>query len=169
MADLIPLADIDPALIEDLLDRAFEPGRQTRTAYRIREGMEWLPGLSFAAVDEDGYLVGTIQSWPVALVDPAGRQHPMVMVGPVAVVPERQGEGYGKALVLALIGALDDRAPLPLVMIGDEEYYGRFFGFTAAPTQHWQVPGPVDHKRLLVRCAQTAVLPREGTLGPWRG
>ena len=169
MADLIPLADIDPALVEELLDRAFEPGRQKRTAYRIREGMDWLPGLSFAAVDEAGYLVGTIQSWPVALTDREGRAHPMVMVGPVAVMPDRQGEGYGKALVLALIGALDNRAPLPLVMIGDEEYYGRFFGFTASPTQRWQVPGPVDQKRLLVRCDNPAVLPREGMLGPWRG
>lgn len=168
MADLIPLADIDPKLVEELLDRAFEPGRQKRTAYRIREGMDWLPGLSFAAVDADGYLAGTIQSWPVALTDPEGRRHPMVMVGPVAVVPEQQGAGYGKALVLALIGALDNRAPLPLVMIGDEEYYGRFFGFTAAPTQQWQVPGPVDPKRLLVRCDNPAVLPREGMLGPWR-
>lgn len=169
MADLIPLADIDPALVEELLDRAFEPGRHKRTAYRIREGMDWLPGLSFAAIDADGYLVGTIQSWPVALTDADGRAHPMVMVGPVAVVPERQGEGYGQALMLALIGALDQRAPLPLVMIGDAEYYGRFFGFTAAPTQQWQVPGPVDHKRLLVRCDNPAVLPGGGTLGPWRG
>ena len=54
MADLIPLADIDPALVEELLDRAFEPGRHKRTAYRIREGMDWLPGLSFAAIDADG-------------------------------------------------------------------------------------------------------------------
>ena len=105
---------------------------------------------------------------PEALTDPDGRKHPMVMVGPVAVVPEQQGAGYGKALVLALIGALDERAPLPLVMIGDEEYYGRFFGFTSAPTQQWQVPGPVDPKRLLVRCDNPAVLPREGMLGPWR-
>lgn len=169
MADLIPLADIDPALVEELLDRAFEPERHKRTAYRIREGMDWLPGLSFAALDDDGYLVGTIQSWPVALTDPAGRAHPMVMVGPVAVVPEHQGEGYGKALMMALTGALDERAPLPLVMIGDESYYGRFFGFTASPTQRWRAPGPVDPKRLLVRCDNPAVLPREGMLGPWRG
>lgn len=169
MADLIPLAEIDPALVEELLDRAFEPERRTRTAYRIREGMDWLPGLSFAAIDEDGFLVGTIQSWPVALTDADGRAHPMIMVGPVAVVPEKQGEGYGQALMLALIGALDERAPLPLVMIGDEEYYGRFFGFIAAPTQGWEVPGPVDPKRLLVRCDNPAVLPREGMLGPWRG
>ena len=169
MADLIPLSDIDPTLVETLLDRAFEPERHKRTAYRIREGMDFLPGLSFAALDDEGYLVGTIQAWPVALTAPDGRAHPMVMVGPVAVVPEEQGKGFGQALMLALIGALDDRAPLPLVMIGDEDYYGRFFGFTASPTQGWQVPGPVDPKRLLVRCANPAVLPREGMLGPWRG
>lgn len=168
MADLIPLADIDPTLIEQLLDRAFEPGRHKRTAYKIREGTDWLPGLSFAALDDDGYLVGTIQTWPVALTDPDGRAHPMLMVGPVAVVPERQGEGYGKALMVAMLAALDDRAPLPQVMIGDEDYYGRFWGFTAAPTQGWRLPGPVDPKRLLVRCDNPGVLPAEGTLGPWR-
>ena len=168
MADLIPLADVDPQLIEDLLDRAFEPERRQRTAYRIRDGVDWLPGLSFAAVDSQGFLIGTIQVWPVALTDPEGRRHPMLMVGPVAVLPAHQNEGFGKALMLAALGALDPKAPLPQVMIGDEEYYGRFFGFLAAPTQGWQVPGPVDPKRLLVRCDNPAVLPREGMLGPWR-
>lgn len=169
MADLIPLAEIDPALIEELLDRAFEPERKKRTAYRIRDGVEWLPGLSFAALDEEGYLTGTIQVWPVGLTDDQGRAHPMLLVGPVAVVPERQTEGYGKALMMAMLGALNPLAPLPLVMIGDEDYYGRFFQFHAAPTQGWQVPGPVDPARLLVRCENPGVLPRHGMLGPWRG
>ncbi len=169
MADLIPLSEIEPALIEELLDRAFELDRRKRTAYRIREGMEWLPGLSFAAIDNEGYLVGTIQTWPIALTDPNGRPHPMLLVGPVAVLPEHQGRGYGKALMLAMLAAIDTRAPLPLVMIGDEEYYGRFFQFRAAPTQGWRVPGPVDPKRLLVRCDNPATLPSEGMLGPWLG
>lgn len=169
MADLIPLSEIDPALIEELLDRAFEPDRRKRTAYRIREGMDWLPGLSFAAIDNEDYLVGTIQTWPVALTDPEGRPHPMLLVGPVAVLPEHQGHGYGKALMLAMLAAIDARAPLPLVMIGDEEYYGRFFQFHAAPTQEWRVPGPVDPRRLLVRCDNPATLPLKGMLGPWLG
>ena len=38
-------------MVEQLLDRAFGPDRQARTAYRIRMGMDWLPALSFAALD----------------------------------------------------------------------------------------------------------------------
>ena len=96
------------------------------------------------------------------------RAHPMIMVGPVAVVPERQHEGFGKALMLATLGALEPGA-LPQVMIGDPDYYGRFFGFVAAPTARWHCPGPFDPARLLVRCENAAVLPAEGMLGPWPG
>jgi len=168
-ATLIPLDNVDSALIEALLDRAFEPERRQRTAYKLREGVEWLPGLSFAAIDSKDNLVGTIQCWPVALTDPAGRRHPMILVGPVAVLPEAQGAGYGKALMTAAIGALDPRAPLPQVMIGDPEYYGRFWGFSAEHTLGWQLPGPWEPRRLLARCDNPAVLPKEGSLGPWLG
>ena len=64
-ATIIPLEAVDPAMIEEVLDRAFGPDRHARTAYRIREGMAWLPGLSLAALDEDDLLVATIQCWPV--------------------------------------------------------------------------------------------------------
>lgn len=169
MANLIPLADVSPDLVEQVLDIAFEPERRQRTAYKVREGTEWLPGLSFAALDEDDLLAGTIQCWPVALTDEAGRRHPMIMVGPVAVLPEHQGRGYGKALMTAALAAIDPRAPLPQVMIGDPEYYGRFWGFTNEGTQGWDLPGPFEQHRLLVRCDNPAVLPEKGMLGPWRG
>jgi predicted N-acetyltransferase YhbS len=167
-ATLIPLADVNPALVEDLLDRAFEPARRGRTAYKVREGIEWLPALSFAALDADEHLVGTLQTWPVALTGEDGRAHPMLMVGPVAVLPERQREGFGTALMLAMLAALDPAAPLPQVMIGDEPYYGKF-GFSAAHTGGWRLPGPWDPARLLARTDNPVVLPREGMLGPWRG
>ncbi len=169
MANIIPLSDVDPALIEALLDRAFEPDRHKRTAYKVREGTQWLPGLSFAALDEDDMLVGTIQCWPVALTDANGRPHPMIMVGPVAVVPDEQGRGFGKALMVASLAALSPQAPLPQVMIGDPEYDGRFWGFSNAPTAGWTLPGPWEPRRLLVRCDNPDVLPRQGVLGPWRG
>ena len=172
MADgptLIPLDNVDSALVEALLDRAFEPDRQKRTAYKVREGTDWLPALSFAAIDTDENLVGTIQCWPLALTDPAGRRHPMIMVGPVAVEPAAQGLGYGKALMTASIAALSPEAPLPQVMIGDPEYYGRFWGFANDRTAGWDLPGPFERHRLLARCDNPSVLPDKGLLGPWRG
>jgi len=169
VSTIIPLADVDPALVEALLDTAFEPARHLRTAYRLREGTETLDALSFAALDENDMLAGSIQCWPLALTDTAGRRHPMILVGPVAVMPALQGKGFGQALVTATVTAIDPRAPLPQVMIGDPEYYERFFGFSNAHTSGWQLPGPFEQHRLLCRTANPSVLPAEGTLGPWRG
>lgn len=170
MATIVPLSAIDPALVERLLDASFGPDRHARTAYRIREGTGALEGLSFAALDEDDLLAGTIQLWPVALTDPSGRPHPMIMVGPVAVMPGRQGEGFGKALMAASLGAIaassGDMPPLPQVMIGDPDYYDRW-DFTARDTAGWRCPGPYEPHRLLARGANAAILPAEGMLGPW--
>lgn len=167
---LIPLDRVDPAAVERLLDAAFGADRHGRTAYAIRAGTEWLPALSFAALDDRDELTGTIQAWPVALVEPSGKAHPLIMVGPVAILPGRQGQGFGRALMAAQAYAInsvgDQRgAALPQVLIGDAPYYGRF-GFVEAP-RGWQCPGPWDPARLLVRGASPATLPPEGMLGPW--
>jgi predicted N-acetyltransferase YhbS len=171
-ATLIPLEAVEPAMIEAVLDRAFGADRHARTAYRIREGMDWLPGLSLAALDEDGLLVATIQCWPVGLQTKQG-QVPLVMVGPVAVVPERQGEGFGVGLMSAMIAedarlAASGGRALPQVLIGDPEYYGRW-GFSAALTGGWRCPGPYEPRRLLARGTALAAMPAEGMLGPWGG
>lgn len=170
MATLIPLAAVDPAMIEQLLDRVFGEDRYARTAYRIREGMDWLEALSFAALDDDDMLIGTIQVWPVALTDPDGRNYPLLMVGPVAVLQDQQGEGFGKAMMVASLDAIDQTSgtspALPQVLIGDAPYYGQW-GFFAEPTGGWRAPGPNDPARLLVRCDNPAVLPDKGNLGPW--
>ncbi|MEO0589134.1 MAG: hypothetical protein AAFZ11_01090, partial [Pseudomonadota bacterium] len=60
VASLIPLSAVPEAMIEELLDRVFGEDRHARTAYRIRAGMDWLSALSFAALDADDMLVGTI-------------------------------------------------------------------------------------------------------------
>jgi predicted N-acetyltransferase YhbS len=149
---IVPLAQIAPDQVEGLLDRAFGPGRHARTAYRVRTGTEALADLSFAALDHDGALLGSIQCWPVALACDAGNRVAMVMVGPVAVEPAVQQGGIGRMLMRHMLDAAD-RAPepLPLMLIGDPEYYGRFFGFDAAKTGEWRLPGPFEAHRLLAR------------------
>lgn len=150
-----PLSDADPGDVEALLDAAFGRDRHARTAYRIRAGMTPIAELSFAAFDDDR-LIGSLQSWPIAL-----DATPLVLVGPVAVAPDAQRGGIGRALMTRLIAAAGDT---PMTMIGDPEYYGRFFGFTADATAGWDVPGPVERHRLLARNAGD--LPKTGMLGP---
>lgn len=168
MTELIPLAEIPADWTEELLDRAFGPDRHKRTAYKVREGMEALGALSFAAIDEDRHLAGTIQCWPVMLTEPEGAKHPMIMVGPVAVLPEKQQSGLGKQLMRAALNALAANENLPLVMIGDPEYYDRFFKFSADHTGGWDLPGPFEKERLLARVRDGQTLPAKGILGPWK-
>lgn len=163
--DLIPLDAVDPALVEALLDRAFPPGRQARTAYRVRGSVAPVASLCFAALTADGALMGSIQCWPIALTDAQKTRWPMVMIGPVAVAPDRQRDGIGRRLFLHMLAAAEsqglDRA---MMLIGDPEYYGRFFGFSAAGTARWELPGPVERHRLLARGPD--VPDRAGMLGP---
>lgn len=159
-----PLHDVDPAVIEALLDSAFGADRRTRTAYAIRQGMTAIPTLSFAAL-ESGALVGSIQCWPVALHGDDGTRVPMVMVGPVAVAPARQNSGIGRALLERTLAVIDRSGDTRAQMlIGDPEYYGRFFGFSADRTQHWRLPGPFERRRLLAR--GEAICDAPGIVGP---
>ena len=121
------MSDIEPQAVEALLDAAFGTDRFGRTAYRIREGVDAVPSLSFAAV-VDGVLIGTIQCWPVAHRAADGTATPLVMVGPVAVRPEVQRGGHGRMLMTHMLDAAETGADGALMMIGDPEYYGRFFG-----------------------------------------
>ena len=164
LISFVPLATIDPPAIERLLDRAFGADRHGRTAYRIREGMRAIPELSFAAL-EDGALVATIQCWPVRFAGADGRDVPLAMVGPVAVEPARQRDGIGKRLMERALAAAELTGDARrLMLIGDPEYYARWFGFTADRTAGWQVPGPVERHRLLSRGDD--VPEGEGTIGP---
>jgi predicted N-acetyltransferase YhbS len=141
---IAPYAEADPIAVEALLDAAFGTDRRRRTAYKLRDGLAPLPNLSFAAFD-GAKLIGVLQSWSVALDG-----EPLVLVGPVAVLPALQQGGIGRTMMDALIAAAGAQ---PMAMIGDPEYYGRFFGFTAESTALWELPGPVERRRLLAKHA----------------
>ncbi|MFZ5747433.1 MAG: GNAT family N-acetyltransferase [Pseudomonadota bacterium] len=151
MTKLVPLDRIAPDAVEALLDRAFGADRHGRTAYLVRAGTQAVPALSFAALRDDGRLAGSIQCWPVALTCDDGTVAPLTMVGPVAVEPEWQQEGIGRELMAHMIAAAIQVDAPPLMLIGDPEYYGRFFGFTAERTGGWRLPGAFEPRRLLAR------------------
>lgn len=153
----------DQPVIEAVLDAAFGTDRHLRTAYRVRVGTAPIASLSFVA-EEDGRIVGSLQCWPVELRDGV-HAVPMVMLGPVAVLPELQRAGVGKALMRHALETADQQNINAIMLIGDAEYYGRF-GFEAEPTQQWTLPGPFERHRLLVRLNKGASVPTSGSIGP---
>ncbi|QDZ07806.1 N-acetyltransferase [Sphingomonas panacisoli] len=164
MLEFVPIATVDPAAVEALLDRAFGRDRHSKTAYRLREGVAPVAELSFAAI-ENGALIGTIQCWPVQIIGDYGATHALVLVGPVAVEPSRQGGGLGKELMhQALDAAVELDLDSAMMLVGDPDYYSRFWGFSADATGGWRLPGPVERHRLLARGRDVPAI--AGTVGP---
>jgi len=158
LINLLSLAPEHQPAIENLLDARFGPARRNRTAYRLRDGADVLPAFSVVAMDSDE-LVGSLQCWPIRIAL-AGSHKPLILLGPVAVAARCEGQGIASAMMRASLAAIDAAGAPPVLLIGDAPFYGRF-GFDAAPTRHWQLPGPVDHARLLLR-GNAAGLPQAG-------
>ena len=136
--------------VEDLLDTAFGPGRTSLSSYRLRSGPP-VAALCQVARDDLGILAGAIRFWPVRVGGAA-----VLLLGPVAVHPTRQGEGLGALLIEgALSSARSDWERV--LLVGDETYYRRF-GFACLTGV--RMPPPTDPAR---------VLGRELVPGAWSG
>ena len=148
---IVPATPGDADEIDALLDSCFGAARHARTAYRLRAGTLPIPALSLLARAADGRLLGSIQYWRLELVaDGTGVAQPMTLLGPLAVLPEARRGGVGGRLMAASLALAQARGHDAVLLIGDASYYGRF-GFDAAATGGWRMPGPVEPERLLLR------------------
>ncbi|MSP43264.1 MAG: N-acetyltransferase [Alphaproteobacteria bacterium] len=136
----------DAAHIEHLLDRAFGPGRFAKTAYRLREGVEFIPELSMVALEQD-ILRGSLRYWPIEIGPSRTRA---ILLGPLVVDPELQGQGVALRLMEMSLQKASGLGHTLVVLVGDEPYYARV-GFSAAAARGLCLPGPVDRVRLLAR------------------
>ena len=165
MEKLKPLGTCDTRAIEALLDAAFGEDRKSRTAYMLRDGVNAIDALCFGLIAGDGELIGSIQCWPVAITANDDEVVPLILVGPVAVAPDLQNRNHGHQLMDAMLVAAMLEGNPPLMMIGDAEYYERF-GFSASETGGWDLPGPFEAHRLLLRNEGEYILPHDGMIGP---
>lgn len=155
MFDILPATPGDLPEIDMLLDAGFGVSRHGLTAYRLRAGASPDPTLSFVARD-GAALLGSVQCWPIRLGNAAGQAVPLVLLGPIAVAGDRRGEGIASALMAAALAGVDATGARPVLLVGDAAFYGRF-GFSNAATQGWQMPGPIDQARLLLRWSGAAL------------
>ncbi len=131
--------------VEALYDEVFGPGRFAKTAERLREGNAKIADASLVAIDSDG-LTGVVRVWPVKI----GEQGRAAFLGPIAVAERRRGNGVAFKLMERAIGVCREQGYAAVILVGDHEYYERF-GFQPAGNGRFQLPGPVDQKRILIR------------------
>ncbi|HWY62184.1 MAG TPA: N-acetyltransferase [Rhizomicrobium sp.] len=139
---LRPESADDAASIEALNEAAFGPGRFAKAAYRLREGVAAVSGLSFVAV-ENGVLRGSVRFWPIRIGG-----HESLLLGPLAVDTAERGRGIGIALMQAGIEAARRGPWDAILLVGDEPYYVKV-GFSRLPPGRVKFPGPVDPSRVL--------------------
>ena len=113
--------DADWWEVEALLDLCFAPGRTALSSYRLRDGVPMVATLCHVLRDADGTLAAAIRFWPVAV---AGQ--PVLLLGPVAVHPTRQGEGLGGFLIHECLAEARKVGWSRVLLVGDAPYYGRF-------------------------------------------
>ena len=156
---IVPQKAQHQGAIEDLLDEVFGLSRRVKVSYRLREGEKPVEGLSFVALEAGGRLVGAISFWNVFIGEEGNRA---LLLGPLAVAPDRQGTGVGRALMRVGLDRASQMGARLVILVGDEPYYGRV-GFKVAPDGQFLMPGPVDPNRLLYLELQ------EGAMSETRG
>ncbi|MEL6959750.1 MAG: N-acetyltransferase [Pseudomonadota bacterium] len=111
----------DEAEVEALYDKCFAPGRMALSSYRLRD--EVPPVAAFCSVlrNDDGTLGGAIRCWPARV-----ETHPVLLLGPVAVHPIRQGEGLGGFMIRDVLDRAPDAGWDRVLLVGDAPYYERF-------------------------------------------
>jgi predicted N-acetyltransferase YhbS len=148
MCGKISCSDTTPSdhhAIEHLLDVSFGSDRHSKTSYRLREGNAPVPGLSLVVRDPGVNLSGTISFWPLAIGE---NRTPALLLGPLAVHPDRQKLGIGMALMNEGLARAKEQGHALVLLVGDEPYYARV-GFKRLPDGLIALPGPVDPARFL--------------------
>ena len=133
----------DARPIERLHERTFGPGRFVLSAYRLREHVDHRLDLSFTA-RIGTLLVGSVRQLPICIDDTRA-----LLLGPLTVEPPFRSRGVGRALLDRALRDAKLKGERLVLLVGDEAYYSRA-GFKAVPKGRATMPGPVDHKRLLV-------------------
>ena len=108
--------------VRAVLEAAFGGRVEADVVDRLREAGDLILALAAElAGDVAGYV-----AFPRLDLDLGGRVVPVAGLAPVGVVPERQRQGIGTALVGAGLARLKDRGERLVFVLGEPGYYGRF-------------------------------------------
>ena len=123
----------DIAAIEAVTTTAFADAPHTsHTEQFIVRALRAANELTLSIVaEEHGQIVGHVTLSPITITDDQGRKvDGWYGLGPISVLPQRQGHGIGSRLMEQALSELRVTRAAGCVLLGDPAYYGRF-GFQA--------------------------------------
>mgnify|MGYP001298022527 FL=1 len=141
MLELIRETKEDWWEVESLFDLCFAPGREALSSYRLRDDLGPISELCFLLRDETGAVVAAVRFWKVQIAC-----KPVLLLGPIAVHPTRQGEGLGGYLMHESLSIATQSGWTRVMLVGDKSYYSRF-GF--AKLSNVIMPPPINAERVL--------------------
>lgn len=137
-----PETEADDVAVETLGKVAFGPGRFSRAAFRLREGVTSDRKLSYVA-EVDGQIGGSIRLTRILIGD-----DPALVLGPLMIDPAHRNMGIGRELMNRSLSEARTRGERFVVLVGDLAYY-QPFGFDPVPHGKIRFPGPADPARIL--------------------
>ena len=129
----------DWRVIREVNVRAFGRDDEARLVEALRASADFAAALSLVAID-DGRVVGHILFSGIH-IRTVERLLPALALAPVAVLPERQNQGIGSALIRHGLEECRRLGHRIVVVVGHPNYYPRF-GFSSARAKGLDAPFP---------------------------
>jgi len=130
------MAAIDAVTIAAFADAPYTSHTEQFIVRALRAANEL--ALSILA-EEQGQVIGHVALSPVTITDDRGQKvEGWYGLGPISVLPQRQGQGVGSRLMEQALAELRTMQAAGCVLLGDPAYYARF-GFQVHPGL--QLPG----------------------------
>jgi putative acetyltransferase len=140
-----PEAGADRAAIRKVNEEAFGRSVEADLVDTIRASDRFVPELSLVATLEEDVVGYVLLSY--VSIEPGA--HPVLQLGPLAVLPSHQRRGVGSALMNEAVRLTDARGE-PLILIeGNPRYYERF-GFRRSDESGIEAPVGVDQQYFMM-------------------
>ena len=129
----------DIAAIGELLTNAFGSTEESLLVEDLRNSSNFISDFSLVSIEGD-LLSGYLLLFPIK-IKYQDQETPSLALAPMAVLPEKQRQGYGSALVKEGLARARSAGWGSIIVVGHPDYYPKF-GFELA--NKWNLSCPFD-------------------------
>ena len=112
-------------LVREAFWNVYRPGcLEHYVLHCLRKDKNFVPELDFV-MEQDGRLIGQVVFMTANILADDGRDVPVMTMGPISIMPDMQGRGYGKALLDYSLERALELGCSAVCMDGDVNFYSK--------------------------------------------